>query len=96
MKICSIDGCDNPIKSRNLCGKHYTRDRKHNDTGINYKFRINRLFLNDISSYIPTLTSPYERRVLQELFCMGRHQGTLKVNYNEAWSEEGHWSAYDI
>lgn len=86
MTTCCIYDCDNPVKSRNLCSKHYQRQIRHGDTGINYKSRINRVFVNDISTYIRSSRTYFEEQVLNELFCLGRHQGCLAPNYGEAWS----------
>lgn len=33
-KICSVEGCDNPIRARGLCGKHYERLRAHGDVTV--------------------------------------------------------------
>ncbi len=96
MRTCSIHGCDGSVKARNLCAKHYQRDKRHSDTGVNYKYRMNRLMITDNSTYIPTHTSRFERQVLRELFCMGRHQGPLVPNDNEAWSVWGFEVIYDI
>ena len=37
IKTCKIDNCDNKIKARELCSKHYKRLSKHQDTSVNYK-----------------------------------------------------------
>lgn len=29
--ICSVDGCNNPVKYKGLCGKHYKRQWRHGD-----------------------------------------------------------------
>ena len=31
MKICNIDGCENPIDARGWCRKHYKRFKRHGD-----------------------------------------------------------------
>lgn len=33
-KVCSFDGCKNPMASKGLCGKHYLRQRKYGDPSI--------------------------------------------------------------
>lgn len=96
MKTCCIDGCDNPIKARQLCAMHYQRDRRHGDTGVNYSYRINRVFLNDVSTYIPSLRTPREDQILSELFCLGRHQGALTPNYNEAIGFGAHETFFEV
>lgn len=30
-RICSVEGCDNPVRGRGWCGKHYMRWYKHGD-----------------------------------------------------------------
>lgn len=38
-KICSVEGCDNKIKARKLCNKHYARWRNNGDASV---IQINR------------------------------------------------------
>jgi hypothetical protein len=84
MELCSVHGCDNRIHCKTLCAKHYQRIRKHEDIGVNYKHRMNRTLINDRSSYLPSLTTTYEKQALREMFFRGKHHGGLEINYNFA------------
>ena len=33
-KLCSIEGCDNPAKTKGWCGKHYMRLLRYGDPDI--------------------------------------------------------------
>jgi hypothetical protein len=35
-RYCIVEGCDNTTLRKELCGKHYTRLRKHGDVHCNY------------------------------------------------------------
>lgn len=35
--VCSVDGCNEPIKSKRLCEKHYTRQRRNGTTESLFK-----------------------------------------------------------
>ncbi len=81
---CAVHGCNEIIKARKLCNKHYQRYMKHRDVGINYRERMNRLLVNDISTWTKPLITNYEVQALREIFSGGKHQGCLRVNYNAA------------
>jgi hypothetical protein len=85
MRACIIHGCENEAKARKLCSKHYERQRRHEDVGVNFRDRMYRIYINDISFYIPSIRTPTESAAICELFCLGKHQGTLVPNYGEAW-----------
>ena len=84
MKKCVVYGCEDNVHAKKLCGKHYKRYRKHEDVGVNYKARVNRLLINDTSSYLPKIRTCYENQALREIFYAGKYQGGLTVNYHEA------------
>jgi HNH endonuclease len=47
-KLCSVEGCGNPVRSKGLCGKHYERVRAHGD--VNADFRSGRKVIPRICS----------------------------------------------
>lgn len=84
MDKCSIHGCDNSIIAKGLCIKHYQRKKRHQDTGINYKRRMNRIMINDNLMSIPVIRTSYESQALREMFFGGKHHGGLNINYEMA------------
>lgn len=84
MTECAVYGCDELVHAKRLCSKHDQRYRKHDDVGINYRSRMNRILVNDLSTYIPKLRTCYEAQALREMFFLGKYHGGLSINYNEA------------
>lgn len=70
-KLCKIHECSNPSKSRGLCGKHYERLRRHQDTGVNFNaFSLYRAKLarDNVIPIRCLATHPDEHRVLRSVF----------------------------
>lgn len=84
MGICSAYECDRPSRARTLCTMHYERLRKHGDIGINYKSKMNRLMVKDISAYIPSLITSYEQTALREIFFRGKNHGGVTISHDWA------------
>lgn len=83
MKMCGVYGCDTKSHAKGLCAMHYQRLRRHGDVRTNYRYRVNRLQINDISVYIKNDVSIYELDGLRDIFYLGKHHGALKINYDD-------------
>ena len=55
--VCSIDGCNRPIKARGLCNGHYKRQVKHGDP------LGGRASSEDLSKFIEEVAVPYKEAI---------------------------------
>ena len=57
MKVCSVEGCSNPHKCRELCNKHYEYARRHG-------------LLDGVNIICTTLAEALERRTVRDGECL--------------------------